>query len=29
MDEAKKQVYPLYKKFAAINEELEREGVTA
>ena len=27
MDEAKKQVYPLYKKFAAINEELEREGV--
>ena len=27
MDEAKKQIYPLYKKFAAINEELEREGV--
>lgn len=29
MEEAKKQIYPLYKKFAAINEELEREGVTA
>ena len=27
MEEAKKQVYPLYKKLAAINEEIEREGV--
>ena len=28
MVEAKSNVYRLYKKFAALNEELEREGVT-
>lgn len=29
MKEAKSNVYRLYKKFAALNEELEREGVVA